>query len=77
MMKRKIHDLEISVDQDICTGAATCVALAAKAFGLNAANKSILLDTADQETREALIDAARSCPTGAIKAVDEHGKSVA
>ncbi len=76
MMKRKIHDLTVSVDQDICTGAATCVALAVKAFGLNGDNKAILLDTADEETREALIDAARSCPTGAIKVVDEHGKSV-
>lgn len=76
MIKQKIHDLEVSVDQDICTGAATCVALAAKAFGLNSDNKAMLLETADEETREALIDAARSCPTGAIKVMDEHGRSV-
>jgi ferredoxin len=56
---------KITVDRDLCIGAASCVALAAKTFALDNENKAIILSD-DQDTAEAIRLAAESCPTKAI-----------
>jgi len=55
----------IKVDRDLCIGAASCVALAMKTFGLDAENKAIILD-GDGDEAEMIKLAAESCPTKAI-----------
>ena len=59
---------EIVIDKDLCIGAATCVDLARKTFALDSENKAILVEseTEGYDSDEAIIDAARSCPTLAI-----------
>ncbi len=64
------------IDRSLCIGAATCVALAPKAWTLDDEAKAIILDTADQETDEALIEAAKGCPVLAIFITDETGKQL-
>ena len=46
------------IDRDLCIGAATCIALAPKAWALDDEAKAIILDTSDQESDNALLEAA-------------------
>lgn len=73
---RKIRNFTISIDRGLCIGAATCVALAPKAWTLDDDAKAIILDTAEKETDEILLEAAKGCPVMAIIITDEHGKQI-
>lgn len=73
---RKIRKWTMCIDRGLCIGAATCVALAPKAWALDDEAKAIILDTADQETDETLLEAAKGCPVMAIIITDETGKQV-
>lgn len=73
---RKIRKLTMRIDRDLCIGAATCVAIAPKAWQLDNEAKAIILDTSDQETDETLIEAAKGCPVMAIFITDEIGKQI-
>jgi ferredoxin len=73
---RKIRKYTMHIDQDLCIGAATCVAIAPKAWALNDNAKAIILDTVEEETDEALLEAAKGCPVLAIIITDETGKQV-
>lgn len=64
------------IDRDLCIGAATCIALAPKAWALDDEAKAIILDTADQESDQSLLDAAKSCPVMAIFITDQNGKQL-
>lgn len=75
-IQRKIRTLTMRIDQDLCIGAATCVAIAPKAWALDDQAKAIILDTADEETDETLIEAAKSCPVMAIFITDEDGNQI-
>ncbi len=56
---------KIKIDRDLCIGAASCVALAIKTFGLDNENKAIVLDE-NGDVPEMIKMAAESCPTKAI-----------
>ena len=73
---RKIRKLTMRIDQNLCIGAATCVAIAPKAWALDDQAKAIILDTAGDETDDALMEAAKGCPVMAIIITDEHGKQI-
>jgi ferredoxin len=73
---RKIRNLTMRIDRDLCIGAATCVALAPQAWALDDEAKAIILDTSTEETDAALLDAAKGCPVMAIFITDENGKQV-
>lgn len=75
-MQRKIRKLTMRIDRDLCIGAATCVALAPKAWALDNEAKAIILDTAEEETDQALMEAAKSCPVMAIFITDQNGKQL-
>lgn len=72
----KVKNWTVHVDRDLCIGAATCVAIAPKAFVLDSEAKAIILDTVDEEDNETILDAARGCPTAAIIIKDEKGEKV-
>jgi ferredoxin len=73
---RKIRKYTMHIDQNLCIGAATCVAIAPKAWVLNDQAKAIILDTAQEESDETLLEAAKGCPVQAIILTDETGKQV-
>jgi ferredoxin len=73
---RKIRNWSMRIDRNLCIGAATCVALAPKAWALDDEAKAIILDTSSEETDQTLLDAAKSCPVMAIFITDETGKQV-
>ena len=59
----------IEVDQEVCIGAASCVAIAGTTFKLDAANKVIIVE-GDWDSDELILAAAQSCPVFAIKIKD-------
>ncbi len=67
---------KITVDRVLCIGAASCVAVAPQAFQLDNEAKAILLPTASEESDQAVLDAAKSCPVAAIILTDETGAQV-
>jgi len=73
----KNKDWKVWVDRDLCIGAASCVAVAPKAFTLDDEAKAVVLDTIDQEQKETIVDAAKACPVAAIFIEDiKTGKRV-
>lgn len=75
-VKRKIRNLTMRIDRNLCIGAATCVAIAPKAWALDDEAKAIILDTASEETDETLLEAAKGCPVMAISITDDTGKQL-
>lgn len=71
-----VKKLKITVDRDLCIGAATCVAIAPQTFLLDSDAKAIVLNTVDLEADDVIIDAARGCPTAAIIVEDEKGNRI-
>lgn len=67
---------KVSVIRDLCIGAASCVAVAPKAFQLDNEAKAIVLPTAGEETDQTLLDSAKSCPVAAIIVTDQSGNQV-
>ena len=66
----------VEVDHNLCIGAAPCTAMAPNTFGMNDDGKAVILDTADQDTPDTILNAARSCPVAAIIVKDATGKQV-
>ena len=74
---------KVKVDRSLCTGCATCVAIAPKVFEIDGEAKSVIKrkdgsktsDLTDlsniDDSRENIINAKNSCPTGAIEVVEE------
>ena len=62
---------KITIDRNLCIGAASCVALAMKTFALDEENKATVLE-GDGDPPEAIRLAAESCPTKAIVLVDSE-----
>ena len=73
---RKVRTLTMYIDQSLCIGAATCVAIAPKAWALDDNAKAIILDSVEEESDEALLEAAKGCPVMAIIIKDQNGKQV-
>ena len=71
-----IRHMTMRIDRSLCIGAATCVALAPKAWTLDTEAKAIILPTAAEESDETLLAAAKGCPVSAISIIDETGKQI-
>lgn len=62
---QKKKKYKITVDKNLCIGAASCVALAIKTFALDSENKAVVLE-GEGDPPEMIKLAAESCPTKAI-----------
>lgn len=71
-----MNNYKIVVDRNLCIGAATCVAVAPKAFQLDNEAKAIILPSVGEETEQTILDAAKSCPVAAIIVSDQTGKQL-
>lgn len=66
---------KVEVLRDKCIGAASCVAIAPKVFGLDKDQKAFLIS--EDELDDVKLLAAQSCPTAAIVVTDvETGEQV-
>lgn len=73
---KQIRDWQVKVERSLCIGAASCVAVAPQAFALDDQAIAIILDTAENESNETLLDAAKACPVQAIIITDKEGKQI-
>jgi ferredoxin len=64
-----IAELQIIVDRDKCTGEAICVDIAPEVLRLDEEGIAEIIDPAGAD-RDIIIEAARSCPHGAITVVE-------
>ena len=63
------------IDRNVCIGAASCIAVAPDTFELDPEAKAIVKDV-HGNTGVELLDAAKSCPTKAIKLFGKDGKQI-
>ena len=73
---KKVGKMTVTVDRNLCIGAASCVAVAPKTFILDNEAKAIILESAQEELPETIIDSAKACPVLAIILHDENGKQI-
>lgn len=66
---------KITVDRELCIGAATCVAAAPEVFELDPENIAIIKKNHNTPDEQILL-AAQSCPTSAIILEDENGNQI-
>jgi len=71
-----VGKLKVWVDRNLCIGAATCIAVAPKTYILDSEAKAIILQTAQEELPETIIESAKACPVAAIIIEDETGKRI-
>lgn len=71
-----VRNWKVRVDRDLCIGAATCVAIAAKTFALDQQSKAVILNSAGEEDDNTILDAARGCPVAAIIIEDANGNKI-
>ncbi len=65
----------IEVDRQACTGMAECIRIAPEVFMLDEENIAVVVD-ASASTRADLLQAARECPTQAIKLYELDGRQI-
>ena len=66
---------KVEVLRDKCIGAASCVAIAPKVFGLDKDQKAFIIS--EDELDDVKLLAAQSCPTAALSVIDvETGEQV-
>ncbi len=83
--------MKVIVDRQACIGAASCVVIALKTFMLDAEGKAEMINvdgkvqnpdessgviTVGNDARDIVIEAARSCPTNAIRVIEDDGTPV-
>lgn len=66
---------KVEVNRDVCIGAASCVAVSAAVFELDAEGKAVVKDATAADSKT-LLEAAQACPTKAITLYDEAGNKV-
>lgn len=71
-----VHKYKVWIDRPLCIGAATCIAVAPNTFELDNEAKAVVLETADLDTIETIIEGARACPVAAIFIEDEKGNRI-
>lgn len=67
--------MRVRVDRELCTGVGNCVGMAPSVFKLDDDSKAVVLDpeSVDEDT---LMEAAESCPKGAIIIEDDEGQQL-
>jgi ferredoxin len=71
-----VGKLKVTVDRNLCIGAATCVAVAPMTYVMDSEAKAIILKTAVNDVPDTIIEAAKACPVAAIIIEDETGKRI-
>lgn len=64
-----MSDLKIIIDRTKCTGEAICVGIAPEVFELDETGIAVVVNP--EGDREAILEAAESCPADAIIVIDE------
>lgn len=66
----------VEVDRELCIGAGTCVVIAPKSFALDDEAKAIIVQGIDEDDKDTILAAAKSCPVEAIIIKDKDGNRI-
>lgn len=75
--RRRIGDLIIEIDRDLCVGFGDCVDEAPGVFELDEEGVAVFRNGSADTTREALLGACQACPVDALTAMDADGNRLA
>ena len=67
--------MKVKVDRNLCIGAGTCTVIAPETFELDSELKSVVKNP-EGNSRDTIIDAAKSCPVLAIILEEEDGTQI-
>ena len=70
-VERRIGDLRVVIDRDLCVGFGDCVDVAPAAFTLDGENVAVFTSEADSTHRDVLLQACRACPVDALSAFED------
>ena len=70
---KRVGELEVEIDLDLCVGFGDCVEAAPTSFELDADDLAAFVRP-EEDTRERLLEACRSCPVDAITVRDRDGR---
>ena len=74
-VERKVGDLVIRIDRDLCVGFADCIKAAEKAFVLDDAGVVVFLEP-EAVARDVLLEACDVCPVDALTVWDQSGAQI-
>ena len=73
---RRVGDLTVHIDRDLCVGFGDCVTEAPDAFALDDGDVAVF-KRPERVDRERLLTACRACPVDAITVTDAGGNQLA
>ncbi len=73
---KQIQNLSVTIDRNLCIGAGTCTAMAPHAFIVDGEGKVLFGEQPEQDSVDAVIQAAQACPVFAIIIQNEKGQQI-
>ena len=73
--RRRVGNLEIRIDRDLCVGFGDCITQAPDAFSLDDEGVAVFRDPS-AVARWKLLDACAACPVDALEVFDEDGHRI-
>lgn len=67
--------MKIEINRELCIGCGTCASIAPETFELDSEGKSTVKNPKGNND-ETILDAAKSCPAGAITIKDDKGNQI-
>lgn len=74
--ERRVGDLRIEIDRNLCVGFGDCIEVAEAAFELDDDGIAVFREGIDAVDRETLLAACDECPVDAITVFDPAGKQL-
>lgn len=71
--ERRVGDLRIRIDRNLCVGFGDCIEAAEAAFELDDEGIAVFRESIDEVDRETLLNACDECPVDAIAVLDSDG----
>ncbi len=73
IQERRVGDLRIRIDRNLCVGFGDCIEAAEAAFELDDEGIAVFREGIDEVDRQTLLDACDECPVDAISVLDSDG----
>jgi ferredoxin len=76
LVERRIGDLRVCIDREICIGSGNCIKLAPSLFRFDAETIVSFAPGAEGAGREQVLEACRICPVEALTVLDSSGDRI-
>jgi ferredoxin len=76
IVEKKIGELTVRIDRELCIGSGNCVKVAPDLFELDEEVICSFAPSADTTPPEKIIDACEVCPVQALFVIDKNGREI-